>query len=99
METKVNPKERFRKGFVLILTLAYTVAFLAMLSGFFEALLLAAIFSGLTYPLYRWLLQRLGGRKTPASLLTLVITLFAILVPLLWWRNRPSMSPRRRSRG
>ena len=84
METKVNPKERFRKGFVLILTLAYTVAFLAMLSGFFEALLLAAIFSGLTYPLYRWLLQRLGGRKTPASLLTLVITLFAILIPLLF---------------
>ena len=84
METKVNPKERFRKGFVLILTLAYTVAFLAMLSGFFEALLLAAIFSGLTYPLYRWLLQRLGWRKTPASLLTLVITLFAILIPLLF---------------
>ena len=58
METKVNPKERFRKGFVLTLTLAYTVMFLAMLSGFFEALLLAAIFSGLTYPLYCWLLQR-----------------------------------------
>ena len=24
METKINPKERFRKGFVLTLTLAYT---------------------------------------------------------------------------
>jgi predicted PurR-regulated permease PerM len=84
MATEVNPKERYRKGFVLTLTLAYTVAFLAMLSGFFETLLLAAIFSGLTYPLYRWLLQRLGGRRTPASLLTLVITLFAILIPLIF---------------
>ena len=84
METRVDTKERFRKGFVLTLTLAYTVAFLAMLSGFFEALLLAAIFSGLTYPLYRWLLQRLGGRRTPASLLTLVITLFVILIPLIF---------------
>ena len=84
MVTNVNPKERFRKGFVLALTLAYSVAFLAMLSGFFEALLLAAIFSGLTYPLYRWLLQGLGGRRTSASLLTLVITLFAMLIPLLF---------------
>ena len=84
METRVNTQERFRKGFVLTLTLAYTVAFLAMLSGFFEALLLAAIFSGLTYPLYRWLLQKLGGRRTPASLLTLVTTLFVILIPLIF---------------
>lgn len=84
MVTNVNPKERFRKAFVVALTLAYTVAFLAMLSGFFEALLLAAIFSGLTYPLYLWLLQRLGGRRTSASLLTLVITLFAMLIPLLF---------------
>jgi predicted PurR-regulated permease PerM len=84
METKVNTQEGFRKGFVLTLTLAYTVAFLAMLSGFFEALLLAAIFSGLTYPLYRWLLQRLGGRRTPASLLTLVTTLFVVLIPLIF---------------
>ena len=61
MENEINPKEAYRKGFVLTLTLAYTVAFLAMLSGFFEALLLAAIFSGLTYPLYRWLLQKLDG--------------------------------------
>ncbi|MGB5615163.1 MAG: AI-2E family transporter [Sedimenticolaceae bacterium] len=84
MVTNVNPKERFRKAFVVALTLANTVAFLAMLSGFFEALLLAAIFSGLTYPLYLWLLQRLGGRRTSASLLTLVITLFAMLIPLLF---------------
>ena len=84
MNTNVHPKEGFRKGFVLTLTLAYTVAFLAMLSGFFEALLLAAVFSGLTYPLNRWLLRKLGGRKTPASLLTLVITLFAILIPLIF---------------
>jgi predicted PurR-regulated permease PerM len=82
MENEINPKEGFRKGFVLTLTFAYSVAFLAMLSGFFEALLLAAVISGLTYPLYRWLLHKLGGRSTPASLLTLVITLFAILIPL-----------------
>ena len=38
---------RFRKSFVLAMTIAYAIAFLAMISGFFEALLMAAILSGI----------------------------------------------------
>ena len=83
MNTTINPKERFRKGFVLAMTIAYAVAFLAMIGGFFEALLLAAVFSGIVYPLYCRLRGTLGGRSTLASLLTLVIALVAIIVPLI----------------
>ena len=83
MNQALNSKERFRKGFVLALTIAYAIAFLAMISGFFEALLLAAVFSGIIYPLYGWLQRGLGGRNTLASLLSLVIVLLAIIVPLL----------------
>ncbi len=76
--------EHFRRGFVLALTLAYTTAFLAMLSGFFQTLLLAAVFSGVVYPLYQWLKNKLpGSHDTLASLLTLAVTLFAIFLPLL----------------
>lgn len=83
MTTSINFKERFRRSFVLVMTIAYAVAFLAMLGGFFEALLMAAVLSGITYPLYRWCVQKFGGRDTLASLATLLATLLVILVPLI----------------
>lgn len=83
MTTAIDPKERFRKGFVLVMTIAYAVAFLAMLSGFFEALLLAAVFSGIVYPLFLWMQKKLRHRDTLASLLTIAVVLFAVVVPLV----------------
>jgi len=52
MNTAIEPRERFRKGFVLVMTLAYASMFFAMISGFVEELLLAAVFSGIVYPLF-----------------------------------------------
>ncbi len=83
MHTAFNSGERFRKGFVLAMTIAYAVAFLAMIGDFFEALLLAAVFSGIVHPLYLWLREKLGGRSTLASLLALVIVLVALVLPLI----------------
>ncbi len=83
MTISISFKERFRRNFVLVMTIAYAVAFLAMLGGFFEALLMAAVLSGITYPLYRWCLRKFGGRDTLASLATLLATLLVILVPLI----------------
>ncbi len=71
-------------GFVLALTIASAIAFFALISSFFEALLLAAVFSGIVYPLYLWLQGIFGGRNTLASLMTLVIVLFTIVVPLVF---------------
>jgi predicted PurR-regulated permease PerM len=80
----INSKERFRKGFVMVMTFTYAILFFAMISGFVEALLLAAVFSGIMYPLYCWLQKKVsGGRNTLASLMTLVISLVAIVVPLI----------------
>jgi len=61
MDSTINPKERFRKGFVLVITLAYGSVFLAIIGGFIEALLLAAVFSGIVYPVYCRLQRMLGG--------------------------------------
>ena len=69
MNTTINPGERFRKGFVLLMTIAYAIMFLALIGGFVEALLLAAVFSGIVYPLYRWLQRVLNGRNTMAIFL------------------------------
>lgn len=72
---------RFGKSFVLAMTIAYAIAFLAMLSGFFEALLMAAILSGIFYPFYRNLKASFGDRATPASLVTILAVLAIIVVP------------------
>ncbi|MDX2428542.1 MAG: AI-2E family transporter [Xanthomonadales bacterium] len=84
MESTVQPRERFRKGFVLVMTLAYTTMFFAMIWGFVEALLLAAVFSGILYPLYLWFNKVFKGRSTPASLVTLLIAMLVIIIPVIF---------------
>jgi len=76
--------ERFRKGYVLAMTLTYTVMFFAMIWGFVEALLLAAVFSGLLYPIYVRMNKALRGHSTPASLLTLLFAVLVIVIPLMF---------------
>jgi predicted PurR-regulated permease PerM len=65
------------------MTLAYASLFFALVNDFLMALLLAAVFSGIVYPLYRWLENTSGGRTTMASLVTLLISLAVIVVPLV----------------
>jgi predicted PurR-regulated permease PerM len=84
MKEVISSKERFRKGFVLALTILWGGAFLVMISGFLNALLLAAVFSGIVYPLYLWFLKVVGGRSTLASLITLLISMLVIVIPLLF---------------
>ncbi|MFT5731153.1 MAG: putative PurR-regulated permease PerM [Desulforhopalus sp.] len=84
MKSDLLAKESFRKGFVLVMTLLYIAAFLALVGGFLQSLLLAAIFSGLVYPLYLWFVKITGGRTSLASILTLLVSLLMIIIPLLF---------------
>ncbi|MGW8194221.1 MAG: AI-2E family transporter [Desulforhopalus sp.] len=84
MKIVIGSKERFRKGFVLILTIGYGLAFILLISGFFKALLLAAVFSGIVYPLYLWFLNLFGGRSSLASFSTLVIYILVLVIPLIF---------------
>ncbi len=54
---------RFRQAFLLLLVTAISAAFVAMIRTFLLTILLAAIFTGLSYPVYQWLLGRLRGRR------------------------------------
>ncbi len=74
---------RFRQAFLVLLVVAISAAFVAMIQVFLLTILLAAIFSGLTYPVYLWLLGKLRGHRPLASAATIVLVLVLVIVPLL----------------
>ena len=79
----VMTETRFRQAFLLLLVTAISAAFVAMIRAFLLTILLAAIFAGLSYPVYQWVLARLGGRKAIAAIATLVLLLALVMAPLL----------------
>ena len=75
---------RFSRAFLLLLALAISALFVAMIRSFLMTILLAGIIAGLASPLYVRLRDRAcGGRRKTASILTLLILFVAILAPLL----------------
>lgn len=83
MPTHTDARNRFRKSFVLLLVLSISVVFVVTIKGFLTALFLAAVFTGIVYPVYRWLLQRYRGREALASATTLLLVVGAIVLPLI----------------
>ena len=82
MEPTKTDGERFRTAFVLILVLAISALFVAVVWPFLQALLVGAILSGLCHPLYRWMVRLFRGRKSLASAVTLLILFLLIVGPL-----------------
>ena len=76
-------QEKFNKTFIVLLLLFITAVFLAMVWPFLMTILMAAIFSALTRPLYRALKRWFGGRGSWAAALTLFLVFFGILLPLV----------------
>jgi predicted PurR-regulated permease PerM len=74
---------RFRQAFLLLLVAAISVAFVAMIRAFLLTIVLAAIFTALSYPMYRWLFRRFRGRPALAAIATLVVLLTLVIAPLL----------------
>jgi predicted PurR-regulated permease PerM len=74
-------QERFSKATVLLLVVAITWLFFLMIRGFISALLLAAVFSGMTYGLYQRLLNRTKSQAL-AAIVTILLVLLVIVLPL-----------------
>lgn len=74
---------RFRKGFLLLLVVGITAAFLFVIRDFVMTLFVAAIFSGLAQPLYRRVLRIARGHRGIASGLTLVLMVLLVGGPLV----------------
>ena len=71
---------RFRRGFLLALAIGISILFFFVVKRFLLAVLLAAVFAGLAYPLYRWFLARMGPRL--AATITLVLLFVGVGLPV-----------------
>jgi predicted PurR-regulated permease PerM len=74
---------RFRQVFLLLLVGGISIAFVAMIRTFLLTILLAAIFTGVTYPIYRRLLRLFRGREAVSAIATLLLLLVLVMAPLL----------------
>jgi predicted PurR-regulated permease PerM len=72
-----------RAVFLLALAVVISLIFFRMIGNFLMSLLLASVLAGMTYPFYSRLLVRLGGRKTIASGLTVLLSLLLVLIPVI----------------
>ena len=65
--------------FALLLVILYGV--FLILSPFLKALIWAAVFTILVYPVYRWMLQLLRGRANAAALIVVLLMILVIVLP------------------
>ncbi|HEX8371800.1 MAG TPA: AI-2E family transporter [Chthoniobacterales bacterium] len=82
METTHMDGRNFRTAFVLLLVLIFTALFLCVTWPFLQTLFVAAIFSGLCRPLFRWLVRLCKGRRSLASGLTILVIFLLIVGPI-----------------
>ncbi len=75
-------KGTVNKWTLVVVVLLISALFLAMIRQFLIPIILAGIFSALSYPIYRKFEKWFGGRRIPASAVTVIIILFVIFVPL-----------------
>ncbi|GIU00060.1 AI-2E family transporter [Sulfurovum sp. TSL6] len=73
---------KFQQGFILLLLFTVLMGFIGMIHEFLIALVLAAIFAGLLYPVYRKILYTLKNRAALAAGSTLILTVFLFGLPL-----------------
>ena len=72
----------FRKAFLILVVVAISATFVAMIRQFLMTILLAGILSGLTYPAYAWLVRLFRGRRALASAVTLALAVIVVIGPL-----------------
>ena len=68
---------------MLLLSLGATLLFVWVIGDFVLALVMAAVLAALAHPFYRRLLERVGGRRSIASGLTVMLSLALVIVPLV----------------
>jgi predicted PurR-regulated permease PerM len=74
---------RFRRAFLILLVVAISATFFAMVRAFLLTIVLAALFAGVAYPLYLRIVRWLGGRPRLGAIATLLLLLVVVIVPLL----------------
>jgi predicted PurR-regulated permease PerM len=76
-------EERFRKAFLIVLVVAISAAFVAMIRTFLLTIFLAALFAAVARPLYLELQRTFRGNAPLASAATILILLIVVIGPLV----------------
>ena len=76
-------RESFKIWALLLLVVFISTLFLSMIKQFLMAILLAGIFASLFHPSYKRMLAWLGGRRSLASLATIMLIVCLFLLPLV----------------
>jgi len=71
------------KSVLVLMVIAISTLFLAMINQFIMAIFLAGLFSALARPVYRYLKIRFGGRRHLASVTTMLLMIVVVLIPLM----------------
>ncbi len=87
MSTGERKNQILGRSFLLVLLILLIGAFIYTVKMFVLPVLLAAIFSALFYPLFRWLNKLFRGRKTLSSVITCLLLLLLLLVPVYMIAN------------
>lgn len=82
MERPAISATTFRTAFLLLLVLGVTALFVAVCWPFLKPLLLGALLASLCRPLFGWILRVVGGRRSLASILTLLVLFVIVAGPL-----------------
>jgi predicted PurR-regulated permease PerM len=72
-----------QQSFFIGLLIAVSVAFIALLAGFFQPIFWAATIGILFQPVQHFLESRFSGRKSLAAVVTVILIFFTVLVPAL----------------
>jgi predicted PurR-regulated permease PerM len=75
-------RDTVNKSVLLLLVAFISAIFLSMIRSFLMAIFVAGIFSALARPFYKRFERWYGGRSVPASLSTLVVIVFVVIIPL-----------------
>ncbi len=75
-------EDRFRKAFLILLVVAISAAFFAMIRTFMLTIFLAALFAAITRPLYLELQRVFRGNAPLASAATILVLLVLVIGPL-----------------
>ncbi|NBC47487.1 MAG: AI-2E family transporter [Gammaproteobacteria bacterium] len=71
------------KVVLLMLVAVISLLFLTMIQQFLVAIFMAAVFAAMTHPIYLKLSEWFGGRHYLASIVTLLLLLFTVLIPVV----------------
>lgn len=74
--------ERLSRILLLVVLLGIGLLFFWMVKPFLVSAILAAVFSGLFYPLYKWLLKLFRGRKSLSAFVCCLILFLGLLIPI-----------------